>query len=41
MRIGKERWIDTFGGNSERGRLLGRPKRSMDIVITMDLKGIG
>lgn len=41
VRVRKERWKEVFGGNSERGKLLGRPKRSLDIFITMDLKDIG
>jgi hypothetical protein len=41
VRTGKEKWIEVFGGNSEGGRILGRPKRSLYIVIRMDLKDIG
>jgi hypothetical protein len=39
--MGEERRIEAFGGNFVGGRRLGRPKRSLDVVLKMDLKDIG
>jgi hypothetical protein len=41
VRTGKERWIEAFGGDCKGGRVLGRPKHILDIVIRMDLKNFG